>query len=115
MPSNSSVLIVLTTVASQAEARELCRILVEARLVACAQISAIESVYRWEGAVQQEPEWRVLLKTVPERYAALETAIRKHHPYELPAIVALPCSQALPEFAGWVAAESQGTSAATGS
>ena len=106
-PSSEGILIVLTTVATQAEARALAGAMVEARLAACAQISAIESIYRWDGALQQENEWRVLLKTVPERYAALEAAIQARHPYELPAIVALPCTQALAPFADWVAAESR--------
>lgn len=107
VPSSEGVLIVLTTVATQLEARALAREMVDARLAACAQISAIESIYRWEGVLQQESEWRVLLKTVPARYAALEAAIQAHHPYELPAIVALPCTQALADFADWVAAESR--------
>lgn len=79
--------------------------MVEARLAACAQISEIESFYRWEGALQQESEWRVLLKTVPARYAELEAALKAAHPYELPAIVAWPCTQAVADFADWVNAE----------
>jgi len=79
--------------------------MVEQRLAACAQISPIESIYRWQGAVQQEPEWRLLLKTTAARYPALQAALRAQHPYELPAIAALPCSHALAEFADWVAAE----------
>lgn len=83
----------------------MARLLVEKCLAACAQINAIESIYRWEGTIQQESEWRLLLKTTPDRYAALEAAILEHHPYDVPAIVALPCSQALPAFAQWVAEE----------
>ena len=105
-PSSASVLLVLTTLATQKEAQALARLLVEKRLAACAQIGANESIYRWDGAVQQDCEWRLLLKTSPNRYAALEAAIMEHHPYDLPAIVALPCSQALPSFAQWVAEES---------
>lgn len=105
-PPSGGVLIVLTTVNNQADAQALARILVEKRLAACAQINAIESVYRWEGAIQQGTEWRILLKTASDRYQALEAAILEHHPYDLPAIVALPCSQALAPFADWVAQES---------
>ena len=79
--------------------------MVEQRLAACAQISAIDSVYRWQGAVQSEGEFRVLFKTTAERYPALEAALRSSHPYKLPAIVALPVVQALPAFADWVITE----------
>jgi periplasmic divalent cation tolerance protein len=98
---------VVTTVATQDDARRLARALVEQRLAACAQISAIESVYRWQGAVQQEVEQRVLFKTVHERYAEVEAAIRAIHPYELPAIHALPLAEVFPAYAEWVVANSR--------
>jgi periplasmic divalent cation tolerance protein len=101
----TDILLVLTTLATQADAHALGRAMVGQRLAACAQIQAIESIYRWQGAVRQEPEWRLLLKTTAARYPALQVALRARHPYELPAIVALPCSEALPEFADWVSAE----------
>ena len=99
------LLLVLTTLATQSDAQALARAMVEQRLAACAQISPIESIYRWQGAVQQEPEWRLLLKTTTARYPALQAALRERHPYELPAIVALPSSHALAEFAEWVQGE----------
>jgi len=101
----SQILLVLTTLATQSDAQALARAMVEQRLAACAQISSIESIYRWQGAVRQEPEWRLLLKTTAARYPALQAALRERHPYELPAIVALPCSHALAEFAEWVQGE----------
>lgn len=104
-PSSEGVLVVLTTLATQADAQALARQLVERHLVACAQINAIESIYRWQGSIVQDSEWRLLLKTSPNRYAALEAAILELHPYDLPAIVALPCSHALAPFAEWVAQE----------
>lgn len=100
-----NLLLVLTTVATRADADALARAMVEQRLAACAQISAVDSVYWWRGAVQAEGEFRVLFKTTAERYPALEAALRAAHPYELPAIVALPVAQALPAFADWVADE----------
>ncbi len=102
-----NLLLVLTTVATRADADALARAMVEQRLAACAQISAIDSVYWWQGAVQAEGEFRVLFKTTAERYPALEAALRASHPYELPAIVALPVAQALPEFADWVGTETR--------
>ena len=96
------VLLVLTTVATRADADLLARTMVEQRLAACAQINAIDSVYRWQGALQSEPEFRLLFKTTAERCPALQAALRASHPYELPAILTLPCSEVLDEFAAWV-------------
>jgi periplasmic divalent cation tolerance protein len=94
---------VVTTVASREEAQRLARTLVERNLAACAQISEIESVYRWKGEVQQEPEFRVLFKTTDQRYAEVERALRELHSYELPAIHAFAFEHVFPAYAAWIA------------
>ncbi len=81
--------------------------MVERRLAACAQITAIESIYRWQGAVEHESEFRLLLKTHAGGYAALEAALRERHPYELPAIHAIATEQAYAAYAEWVAASTR--------
>ena len=103
---------VITTVGSRDAARAMARTLVERGLVACAQISAIESFYRWDGGLQDDREWRLLLKTVESRYAEVEAAIRALHGYELPAIYALPLAHADAPYADWVRSESAGVTAA---
>jgi periplasmic divalent cation tolerance protein len=93
---------VVTTVASREEAHRLARALVERKLAACAQISAIESVYAWKGEIQQEPEFRILLKTTDERYELVESTIRDLHSYELPAIHAFAFEHVFPAYAAWI-------------
>ena len=93
---------VFTTTATIDEARTIARTLVERKLVACAQISAIESFYRWNGAVQNEPEFRVLLKTTSDRYGAVEQAVRELHSYELPAIHSIAFDQIYAPYAEWI-------------
>jgi periplasmic divalent cation tolerance protein len=95
-------LLVVTTVATAEQARTLARAMVEARLAACAQISAIDSFYRWRGAVEHDVEQRVLFKTTAAAYPRLEAAIRAQHPYELPAIHAIPTTHAFDAYARWV-------------
>lgn len=94
---------VITTVATREQARDMARALVAQQLAACAQISEIESFYTWNGAVQHEPEFRILFKTVAAHYPAVEAAIRARHPYELPAIHAIPMAQVYAPYAGWIA------------
>lgn len=93
---------VMTTVGSQEEAQAIARRLVERKLAACVQISAIESCYEWEGAVQMDKEQRLLVKTTAERYADVEAAILELHSYGLPAIVAFDLTQAHEPFAAWI-------------
>ena len=102
---------VITTVATRDDARRIGKALVERRLVACAQISEIESLYHWDGALQDDPEFRLLLKTVDTQYDAVEQAIRALHPYDLPAIYALPVARIDAPYAQWVRDQSDGTGA----
>ncbi|MBD2074976.1 divalent-cation tolerance protein CutA [Phormidium sp. FACHB-592] len=99
---------VYTTVATQEEARRIAKALVERKLAACAQITAIESFYAWNGAVQHEPEWRVLFKTTAAQYATVETAVRDLHTYELPAIHAVAIEHIFAPYAAWIEEGSSG-------
>ncbi len=103
-----STIAVITCTDKAEEARHLACTLVERGLAACAQITPIESFYRWEGALQQAQEFRVLFKTTGERYAELEAAIRALHSYELPAIHAEVLEPVYPPYAAWVAENSRG-------
>ncbi len=95
-------LLVITTVGTAEDAQRLARQLVQEGLCTCAQIERIDSVYRWQGEVVQEPEWRILFKTGADRYPQVEQRLRALHRYELPAIYSLRPEQALPAFADWV-------------
>jgi len=93
---------VVTTVASPAEAQAMAQALVQRRLAACAQISRIDSVYRWQGRVVHEPECRIVVKTTRERYPQVEQAIRELHSYELPAIHALAFDAVYAPYGEWI-------------
>ncbi|HSH06325.1 MAG TPA: divalent-cation tolerance protein CutA [Burkholderiales bacterium] len=99
-------LVVLTNVPDRAAAERLARTLVERRLAACVNLlGPCRSFYRWDGAVQQDEEFPLLIKTTRARYPALETAIREGHPAELPEIIAVPVEAGLPAYLQWVDAE----------
>jgi len=100
-----SPIAVVTTVATREQAQALARALVEQRLAACVQISAIDSVYRWDGALQCEPEWRLWCKTTTQRWPAIEAAIREGHPYALPQICAFALDLVHAPYAAWIRAE----------
>ena len=105
--SNTSLILVITTVSSQEQARRIASDLVEQQLVACAQIAPVESIYRWKDQLQQETEWRLMLKTTTSCYNSVESALIKVHPYELPAIYSIPVANALNSYAEWVYQETQ--------
>lgn len=101
-----SLIAVITTLPDRDQARRLARLLLERGLVACAQMETIESLYHWEGKLQQEQEIRLTLKAVEQHYPAIEAAIQENHPYELPAIHAIRLARVHPPYAAWINAQS---------
>jgi len=93
---------VITTVGTRAEAQAMARALVVRKLAACAQIDAIESFYTWDGAIQNEPEFRITFKTTDVQYATVEAAIRELHSYALPAIHAVSFAHVHAPYAQWI-------------
>ena len=104
-----STIVVMTTTDSLDEARSIAASLVERKLAACAQISSIQSYYVWQGSVQNDDEFRLLVKTTDQRYADVEAAILELHSYDLPAIVAFDIAQGYGLYADWVSDNVSGT------
>lgn len=105
-PVSPPLLAVLTTTDSAQKAQELARSVVEARLAACAQISApITSVYHWRNAIETAEEWQIHFKTTPECYDALEAHLTAAHDYDTPEIIATPVVRGSAAYAAWVRAE----------
>jgi periplasmic divalent cation tolerance protein len=100
---NTDAVVVLITAGSREEAARLALMLVGARLAACVQIMPeMESVYRWEGAVQRETEVLLLAKTLRGNFAELERKVRALHSYETPEIIALPVVAASMPYIEWL-------------
>lgn len=97
------IVTVRTTTDARAKADALARGAVEARLVACAQISGpVTSVYHWQGAIETTEEWEVVFKTTEARYRALEAYLLAAHDYETPEILATRVTRVSEEYARWV-------------
>ena len=84
----------------------IARALVEERLAACVNlVPGVRSLYRWEGAVQEDAEVLLMVKTREERVDALAARVRELHPYDLPEVLALPASGGSADYLAWVVAE----------
>jgi len=101
-------LLVITNLPDQDSARRVAEALIAGHLAACVNLLApCSSVYRWQGKIETAQEIPLLIKTLASLYGKVEAAIRQHHPYELPEIIAVPISAGLPEYLNWVAAETE--------
>jgi periplasmic divalent cation tolerance protein len=100
---------VQTTTDSRAEAVDLGRAAVEARLAACAQVTGpLASIYWWEGGVERSEEWLLALKLPAAGYQALAEFLSRHHSYDEPEIVALPIVTGSPSYLRWMEEETRG-------
>ena len=89
------------------DAARIARHLLDRRLIACANVFPVRSLYRWRGKVRDETEAVAICKT---RKSAVRRAIaeaKKVHPYEVPCIVSYDTSSALAAYAAWIDAETR--------
>ena len=108
MESPTQALLVIANCPDEACANQIALAVVEAGLAACVNLlPRVQSVYRWQGAVESASEVPLLIKTTAGRYGELEAAIRSLHPYDVPEIIALPIAQGLPAYLDWLAAETR--------
>ena len=94
---------VWVTVPSRSLAATLSRLTVESGLAACAQVSGpVESIYRWQGAVESAKEWRLVLKTRSVLLPKLEALVIAHHPYDTPQFLVLPILGGSAKYLAWM-------------
>jgi periplasmic divalent cation tolerance protein len=104
----SDAILVITNAPDTTNAQALARLLVERRLAACVNIlPGVQSVYQWQGTVEEASEVTLLIKTVQARFDELESAIKSVHPYQVPEIIVLPIVAGLPAYLDWIVQETK--------
>ena len=100
--------VIYVTTASREEALTIGRTMVTDRLAACANVlPPITSVYRWQGAVEEDGEVALLLKTRDELVDAVVAKVRELHSYQCPCVVSLPIKAGNPDFLDWIVEETR--------
>lgn len=98
-----SIMVGWTTAASREVAESLGRGLVEAGLVACAQVDGpITSIYRWEGALETGMEFRLTVKFLAARATEVEAWLAAHHPFEVPQWICVRADAVSKNYLNWV-------------
>ena len=94
---------ILVSTAPPDVAQSIAHRLVEERLAACVNlVPGVRSVYRWQEAVQDDPETLMVMKTVPARIEALRERLLALHPYEVPEILVLRPEDGHAAYLAWV-------------
>jgi periplasmic divalent cation tolerance protein len=99
---------VQTTTDSRAEAMELAKAAVEARLAACGQVAGpVASTYWWNDELERAEEWFVFFKLPADRYEDLAEFLAERHSYDEPEILATPFVAGSRSFFGWITDETR--------
>ena len=93
---------VKTTFEVEQEAIDMAELLLDKRLVACAQILEINSHYIWKNERYIEHEYMIIMKTQAKLFKKLENTIKQHHSYEVAEIIATPICDLSEEYAQWI-------------
>jgi len=95
--------LILCTFPDKKSAGNCARLLVEKKLAACVNIlPGLTSIYAWEDKIESVHEHLLLIKSNNNNYQAIENTLFKHHPYEVPEIIAVSIERGLPEYLDWI-------------
>lgn len=100
---SQEAVVVLSTVADSDQAGALARDLLSRRLAACVTVLPdARSVFIWDGAVQEERECLLLIKTHPDRLDDLQAYLTDRHPYEVPEFLVLSADRGSTAYLQWL-------------
>lgn len=100
----TKLILIRITCPSRRVAEDIADAALEARLAACANLEGpVSSTYRWKGVIEQSFEFMLWLKAPEANWAKIDQLVVRLHPYEVPAIVAMPISHGNAAYGAWVA------------
>ena len=99
--------VILVTATSRQEADAIAQALIADNLAACVSFTQIHSVYKWQGKVNSDDEWQLVIKTHIDKFSQLETKVKEIHSYEVPEIIALPIVAGSLPYLNWISEQVQ--------
>ena len=100
--TDSNYGIVMVTVANRAEGQAIAATLIETKLAACVNLLPVESIYRWQGKIEQDEEYQLIIKTDLNKFTQLSETIQTLHSYEVPEIIAMPIVTGSNSYLNWL-------------
>jgi periplasmic divalent cation tolerance protein len=99
--TNSYIVILVTTIDKQ-EAEKISQQLLEERLIACANIFAVSSIFHWSGKTETAEECLILMKSRLDLFEKVSERVKALHSYEVPEILALPVVKGSADYISWL-------------
>jgi periplasmic divalent cation tolerance protein len=88
-------------------AKKIANVLLEKRLIACANLYDIDSMYWWEGNILDEPEVVMIAKTTSDKFEKVKNEIEVVHPYSVPCVIQMPVINSNESYKKWILEETQ--------
>jgi periplasmic divalent cation tolerance protein len=85
-----SYIFVYITCPNKANARKMAKLLISNKLIACANIFPINSIYPWEGKIREDMEFSLIVKTTDNRFEKIKKILKENHPYDVPCVTKIP-------------------------
>jgi len=100
---SENYILILVTADSEEQARRISNVLLERKLIACANIvGKVQSFFWWKGNVDQSRERLLIMKSRAELLQEITRLVKENHSYEVPEIVALPIIGGNPDYLRWI-------------
>jgi periplasmic divalent cation tolerance protein len=93
------------TCGSWQEAQKIADALLEKKLVACVEFMEVQSKYRWQGAIEEAKEIKLIMETIAEHFEKVESEVAKLHSYETFVLQQLPLTNLSTQASKWLEAE----------
>jgi periplasmic divalent cation tolerance protein len=94
--------VILSTAGDKQEAKDIAWALVERKQAACVNIVPIDSVYRWKGAIEENPEFLLIIKTIEGAFDEAARTIKEFNTYKLPECLQLEVETGEKEYLAWI-------------
>jgi len=83
----NKVLLLITTVPNQLLANKIAKELIESELAACISIKQIQSIYKWQGDIEENKEFEITIKSLPKNLNKLTSILKSRITYEVPQLI----------------------------
>ena len=98
------MILIYITNPSKKEAKTLVNLLLKKRLIACANIFPVDSLYWWKNKIADEQEWIIIAKTLENKFRKAKAEIEKIHSYSIPCVIKIP-ARTNEKYFGWLKSE----------
>ena len=83
----NKILLIITTVPNPLLAEQIAKLLIKKDLAACVSIKEIKSIYKWQGRIEENKEFELTIKSLPENLNELTLIVKRKTTYEVPELI----------------------------